>query len=282
MWGTEVGTHRTKHLGPLAEHTVFESEVTGAILALDIVGSIPRLREVDIFMDCQPAIHALTSPKPQPGQYLLVLFHTLLRRLNRTRSTLQVRLHWVPAHTGIAGNEAVDELAKEAALGSSTALTTRVTRFEAPLPVSKAAAIAAGSMEFTKRWDAEWASSPRRRRLALYDDTAPSKSIARMYEDLTRPQCSILTQLRTGHIGLNTHLHRFGAALSPTCAHCSALETVPHFLLACPAHRRQRLQLIIRLGTARLTMKRLLAVKSDHKTVLVFVRDTHRLPHYTL
>ncbi|KAF7354484.1 putative RNA-directed DNA polymerase from transposon X-element [Mycena venus] len=282
MKGTEVGTHRTKHLGSLVEHTVFESEVTGAILALDIVGSISRLREVDIFMDCQPAIQALTSPKPQPGQYLFALFHTLLRRLHRARSTLQVRLHWVPAHTGIAGNEAVDELAKQAALGSSTALHARITRFETPLPVSKAAAIVAGSAEFVERWKAEWASSPRRRRLALYDDTTPSMSVARMYKDLTRPQCSILTQLRTGHIGLNAHLHRIGIALSPTCAHCSALETIPHFLLACPAYRRQRLQLIVQLGTARLTVKRLLAVKSDHKTVLAYVRDTHRLPHYTL
>ncbi|KAJ6449489.1 hypothetical protein C8R45DRAFT_753748, partial [Mycena sanguinolenta] len=86
-----------------------------------------------------------------------------------------------------------------------------------------------------------------------------------------------LTQLRTGHIGLNAHLHRFGAAPSPLCSHCAIPETVPHYLLSCPGYRRQRLQLIVRLGTARLSLKRLLAAKSDHKAVLAYVRDTLRL-----
>ncbi|KAJ6614991.1 ribonuclease H-like domain-containing protein, partial [Mycena sp. CBHHK59/15] len=113
--GNGEGTHRTKHLGAEHEHTVFESEVVGAILALDIIKGTPRLTEVDIFTDCQPAIIALASPHPQPGQYLLALFHTHHRRLLRARPALKVRIHWVPAHVGIAGNEAADARAKEAA-----------------------------------------------------------------------------------------------------------------------------------------------------------------------
>ncbi|KAJ7215689.1 hypothetical protein B0H12DRAFT_958391, partial [Mycena haematopus] len=105
--------------------TVFESEVVGAILVLDIVKSTPRLTSVDVFTDCQPAITALSNPKPQPGQYLLALFHLLLRRLLLARphqekppsAISQLRMHWVPAYVGIAGNEAVDALAKEAARG---------------------------------------------------------------------------------------------------------------------------------------------------------------------
>jgi hypothetical protein len=49
MKGNHIGEHRTKNLGLLSEHTVFESEVAGAILALDIVSSLLRLTEVDIF-----------------------------------------------------------------------------------------------------------------------------------------------------------------------------------------------------------------------------------------
>jgi ribonuclease HI len=112
--GKEEVACRTKYLGPASEHTVFESEVAGAILALDIVKGTPRLTSIDIFTDCQPAIIALAAPKPQPGQYLLNTFHTLHRRLLRARPTLRIRIHWVPAHVGIAGNEAVDAHAKEA------------------------------------------------------------------------------------------------------------------------------------------------------------------------
>jgi ribonuclease HI len=143
--GNGEGASRTRHLGVLEEHTVFESEVVGAILALDIIKGTPRLTSVDIFTDCQPAIIALSAPKPQPGQYLIAAFHLLHRRLLRARPTLKVRLHWVPAHVGIAGNEAVDARAKEAALGSSSPLVSRITALESPLPTSKAAALAAGA-----------------------------------------------------------------------------------------------------------------------------------------
>jgi ribonuclease HI len=122
-----------------SEHTVFEAEVAGAILALDIIKGTPRLTSVDIFTDCQPAITALTTPRPQPGQHLLALFHTLLCRLHHAHPTLRVRIHWVPAHVGIEGNEAVDVRTKEAAQGASSALASRITPFEHPLPASKAA-----------------------------------------------------------------------------------------------------------------------------------------------
>ncbi|KAJ7182754.1 hypothetical protein C8R43DRAFT_818761, partial [Mycena crocata] len=84
-------------------------------------------------------------------------------------------------------------------------------------------------------------------------------------------------QLRTSHVGLNAFLYRFHLAPSPDCPLCLVPETVPHFLLSCPRFRRERLTLIMRLGTARLSLHRLLSAKSDPRPVLSFVRDTGRL-----
>ncbi|KAJ7163856.1 hypothetical protein C8R43DRAFT_879261 [Mycena crocata] len=102
-----------------------------------------------------------------------------------------------------------------------------------------------------------------------------------MYDDLSRPQCSILMQLRTSHIGLNAFLYRFHLGPSPDCNLCLVPETVSHFLLACPTYQRQRLSLIIRLGTARLSLRRLISSKVDPRPVLAFVRDTKRFPRYS-
>ncbi|KAJ7926623.1 hypothetical protein B0H13DRAFT_2313339 [Mycena leptocephala] len=104
------------------------------------------------------------------------------RCLLRARPTLKVRIHWVPAHVGIAGNEAVDARAKEAAQGASSALASRIIPFENPLPTSKAAAMDAGAKEFKARWLAEWATSSRYRRIALFDSAKPSNTVARMYD----------------------------------------------------------------------------------------------------
>ncbi|KAF7372264.1 hypothetical protein MVEN_00086000 [Mycena venus] len=283
MKGEEVRTTRSKHLGGEDKHTVFEAEVCGAILALDIISGTPRLTDVDLFMDCQPTIHAISSPQPQPGQYLLAAFHALLGRLLSKRRTLKIRIHWVPAHIGITGNELVDGLAKEAAQGDSSPLSSRVALFESPLPASKAAAVASGIKAFNARWLAEWKPSPRFTRISAFDSAIPSKTVTRMYNKLNRPGCSILTQLRTGHIGLNAYLHRFHLAPSPLCPHCAAVpESVSHFLLACPAHRTHRLRLIARVGTTRISLRRLLSIKHEPGPVLAFVRDTGRFPRYAL
>ncbi|KAJ7653511.1 hypothetical protein B0H17DRAFT_1147036 [Mycena rosella] len=62
------------HFGVQEEHTVFEAEVTGEILALDIIKVTPRLTSADIFINCQPAITAISAPRNQPGQHLLAAF----------------------------------------------------------------------------------------------------------------------------------------------------------------------------------------------------------------
>jgi ribonuclease HI len=180
MRGGLEGEHRTRHLGDQSEHTVFESEVAGGILALDIIKTTPRLTDVDIFMDCQPAIIAISAPKPQPGQYLVSTFHDVLRRLLSARRSLKICLHWVPAHFGIAGNEAVDACAKEAALGASSPLSSRIRLFDKPLPLSKSAAIDAGARAFRERWLTEWSASPRFTRISLFDDARPSNPVSRM------------------------------------------------------------------------------------------------------
>ncbi|KAF7372611.1 hypothetical protein MVEN_00124100 [Mycena venus] len=277
-----VGEQRQKHLGTESEHTIFESEVCGAILALDIIAGMPRLTDVDVFIDCQPAIAALASPKSQPGQYLLAAFHAILAHLLHARRTLQIRIHWVPAHVGIVGNETVDACAKAAAQGASSPLATRIKLFESPLPTSRAAVIAAGAKAFAAQWREKWLMSPRHARISTFDDATPSKALEKMYAGLSRPQCSVLTQLRTGHIGLNAYLHRFKLALSPLSPHCGVPESVPHFLLICPAHRIARLHLMIRVKTAHLSPCTLLSSKNDAAPVLAFVRTTGRLPRYEL
>jgi hypothetical protein len=95
------------------------------------------------------------------------------------------------------------------------------------LPISRAASIATETKAFASQWHEEWKTSPCHARVSAFDNATPSKALERMYTNLSRPQCSVLTQLRTGHIGLNAYLYRFKLAPSPLCQRCAVPEAVP-------------------------------------------------------
>ena len=118
--------------------------------------------------------------------------------------------------------------------------------------------------------------------MARFDKSAPTKRILKLYDDLPRRSCSILTQLRTGHIGLNKFLHRIGAVDPPLCARCQVPETVDHFLLSCRRFIPQRVILRKRLFKARsyLTINALLSDFSNNRILLAYVHSTERLIHY--
>ncbi|KAM5541945.1 hypothetical protein V8D89_004255 [Ganoderma adspersum] len=81
-------------------------------------------------------------------------------------------------------------------------------------------------------------------RLARHiDDSAPSVESPKRYRGLTRQQCSILVQLRSGHVALNSYLARIGAIDSPLCLTCHTPETPEHFLLTCHHFVRERHEL---------------------------------------
>jgi hypothetical protein len=162
------------------------------------------------------------------------------------------------------------------------ALTTRIKLFDTPLPVSPGGSDHGRQCGVQREMNFRWNTSPRHTRLSLLGDTTLCLAISRMYDDRSRRQCSVLTQRRTGHVGLNTYLHCCNLAASSHCLLCAVPETVPHFLLLCPVFRRQRLELILKLGTARLSLKLLLGMKADHKSVLSFVRNTNHIPRYLL
>ncbi|KAJ7750700.1 hypothetical protein DFH07DRAFT_961297 [Mycena maculata] len=205
---------------------MFELEVVGAILTLDIIKATLQLSNVNVFTNCLPAITALSVPRPQPGQHLLSTFHSLL------------------SHVGISSNEVVDTRTKEAALGISSSLTIPIPSFSKPLPLSRVAVVVAGAKLLCARWFKERKSSTRYMCLSLFNITTPGKTIERMYKGLSCLQCSVLMQMRTAHIGLNAYLHRFCLAPSPECPLHLVPETVSHFLLMCPRYCWQRLPLI--------------------------------------
>ncbi|KAJ7924516.1 hypothetical protein B0H13DRAFT_1601535, partial [Mycena leptocephala] len=93
-----------------------------------------------------------------------------------------------------------------------------------------------------------------------------------------------ITQMRTGHVGLNAYLARFGAVDSGLCQTCHEPETVNHFLLTCRrfAQRRDTLRCaLFAEGRQPVTKKSLLGKSKNKTALLAYVAATGRFPRYT-
>ena len=114
---------------------------------------------------------------------------------------------WVAAHKGVVGNESVDEEAKRAAQGESSPLEELPQILRRRLPYS----VSAVKQEFAEsqkvRWREAWQDSPCYARFQHINMNFPFSKFQKLSDRLSRSQASLLMQLRTGHIPLNSYLH---------------------------------------------------------------------------
>lgn len=107
----------THHMGSASEITIFECELVGIKLGINLLLSLPdhiRSGQACIFVDNKGALVRLLNPHlHKPGQSLVKEILTLLAK---NSLLLQVELAWCPGHKDIAGNKWADKLAKTAAL----------------------------------------------------------------------------------------------------------------------------------------------------------------------
>lgn len=77
------------------------------------------------------------------------------------------------------------------------------------------------------------------------DSKSPATHYSRLIKGLSRGQASLVFQMQTGHMPLNTYLHTIGKRESARCAAFrTAQETVHHSLIVCPVQEKDRWPMI--------------------------------------
>jgi ribonuclease HI len=124
MINTESGQTKVRrmHLGKEADHTGYEAEIVGLLLALHQASQIPQRCPVSIYSDNQGGLKVINTPPEGPAGYLVQELVTLMTALRERRPVFAktIAFRWISAHSGVQGNEKADEEAKKAAAGRST------------------------------------------------------------------------------------------------------------------------------------------------------------------
>ena len=279
-------------LGTKRQHTVFEGELIAIQLGLHLVREyIDEYPDVTMCIDSQAAIKSIKNGQAQLVQYIIEEIRHIIKQLFGARQKgrrlnwfinrrTSLSLTWVAGHVGSIGNKAADELAKVATKFGSSDEDLLPDFLKGTLPGSMAASkqhVKCITGISTEKW---WKRSKRYRRIRAVDPTLPSKTYITATSNLSHAQTSILTQLCTGHVPLNQHLHRIGKRDSPYCQHCLAMiEDVRHLLLFCKGYTIQRHQLTMILKWKANEISHLLANPKAIRHTLNFLHSTRRFEY---
>lgn len=268
------------HLGDVEDHTVYEAEVAGMGLAMELLKQeVGRINRATLGVDNNAALRATEVIRPRSGHHLVRTLVRITRAARKSRPAMRLQAYWTPGHIGIEGNEFVDNHAKLAAAGKTSATRRLPRELRGAIPRSLAAAKQAYLATLDEKARLAWSSSPRYERLAMRDLRAGRaiRFFHKAARKLSRRQYSLIVQLWAGHVGLNSHLQRIGKANSADCPHCEGVaETVSHFLLECGHYQRERAVMQRNPRTSR-SLVELLANPDSFKKVAQFVDSTGRL-----
>ncbi|KAF8703185.1 Reverse transcriptase (RNA-dependent DNA polymerase), partial [Rhizoctonia solani] len=247
-----------KYVGLDREHEVYEAEVVGLILGLELLARKRGAGEAIFFIDNQAVLLTLKAGHTDKLGYL-----------------------YAHMDEGVDGNERADVEAKLAATPGNDTNTLLPGPLKKAIPVNPTAA----KRERKARMEGEWADwiedegNPRQTQaLRLIDDTYPSMNFKKAADSLTRMEYATLTQLRTGHYPTSTYLFRTTLADSPRCPHCeSQNKNVFHLLIGCKATKGYRRERDQAMGAASRSVNLLLKPGEHTKHLMEYLRKVRGL-----
>ncbi|OAQ65570.1 zinc knuckle [Purpureocillium lilacinum] len=225
--------------------TVYAGELQGISLALDIAqhdrAQGYRRNKVVIYTDNQAAIRSSAKPKGKSGAYLLKKIVSQTTALQEHNLPIEIR--WVPAHTGVQGNEDADRAAKEATGWRERGAPGPRAEMPAELYSLRSTRKTWTHKEAQKAWAARWAAE-KRGRTSYRCTPKPTKKVLRLHDGLSKRQSALLVQLRTEKIGLKDFLfnRRVPDTTDANCPCREGRQTVSHILLRCRTYRQLRRQ----------------------------------------
>lgn len=204
-----------------AHGTVMQAELTAIMKCCQQYDSSDIGHSIIILCDSQAALMALSKSTIESETV-----RRCARELDKLAIDNEVTIMWIPAHSGIEGNEQADALAKRGA---------DKEHIEIIIPTSDAILNGAIEKWFEEERRAEWNKAISSRSNYANGMFAISKQIKnRAIWKWKRGKIRAVISILTGHARLNKYINRVDASKNPTCRFCEQDdEDIEHIIMRC-------------------------------------------------
>ncbi|KAI1663166.1 RNase-H domain containing protein [Pyrenophora tritici-repentis] len=253
---------------------VYNGELKALAQAFEAVPNLKTSpQEVNIFPDCQAAIHRISNPSGRPGQECQL--RAFQAASGAREKGIAISLHWIPSHTSkTPGNNRADELAKKG-------LMLRPEEGHTSWVFWRSSARKAGHLE----WELH-----AREKETLYMKTSGWKARKKLdipVETLRRT-ASAFYQLKLGHGFYKSYLNRFKITQNPRCQCGYSTQDAKHLHIHCPLYREERRR-VRREMEGQLSLRVLLGTKKGIRLTIQFLQNTgistknwHQAPSHSI
>ena len=265
---TESAIEQACRLGNSTTYSIYDAEMMGIWLAM--YNAFKRIKSIhdnllpdviNIFCDNQSVIEALRSfHVGNKAQYIMsriIQIRDLLKCGFRT-NRIQIKLLWIPSHSGIAGNEKVDNLANKARTQQLNCLIRPEHLYDLSngldqLDFKLVPSLSAISQNFKKQHTERLKTENRQpqervsARVQNLRGTKTPQAVFKFLSQLPRRVCAMAVQLKSGHFPTKSYLHRFKHSTSDKCIECNVRDDIYHRLHTCRKYILQRHKLIHKL-----------------------------------
>ncbi len=197
------------------------------------------VQKVWLFSDSKTAIRLVNGNLEPKGFYQLV--SSIRAEISALRREIDVLVSWSPGHCGILGNTKANSAAKNASSCVDSMSPKGPIQPLIPFRVSDSLLRFSIGREWQRSWSQYYSVREGRDCLGRIFGEVGKREVITVG---TRREQSVLAKLRLGYCSLNGSRHRWcGFDVLPLCE-CGLIESVAHFLLACPSYALPRLALM--------------------------------------
>ena len=199
--------------------TIFTVEGAAIVYALKRVSELIS-DDVTVFTDCLEVVNSLNEEGSETRSHVINLIRNQAYEIYRENG-IKTNIVWIPGHSGISGNEAANDGAKEATSRDQIDVHISTSMKDAKTRIRK---------YIDNEWQRQWNLSTKGRE---YKRIEPTVSRKIKFCCINRKRETIQTRLRLGKCYMNEYLKIIGRHADGNCDRCMTPETIEHFILEC-------------------------------------------------